>query len=992
MGLAPSGNDANPGKSAVAKVPVPILSQPRSVVTFWTGLLLAAGSAMAAEIRLDQLDLSTIASAWNSVGVNLSIERRPITVGGRRFAYGVGVHPPSRIAVETHGTATRFLATVGVDDQVGPDSGTVEFRIYGDGRLLWKSGLVRGSDPGMNIDVNVRGVERVELIVTTAGRYSSAHRDHATWANARFEYQGRPPRTEKYPAEYPEVDEAGARIEAIRRELTAFSQDAARREYWQRIRSQVMHPAALITADDRDPLDVLLRRTAALIEQLQRMIPPENSPLPPLQAQFVRLQDEAKRTAVEKPQLRDQLCRRLLALRRRIALTNPLLDFKDILFIQRYPLPGHDAAGHNICDQYFGFHAVRGGGLFVLENAFDEKSPPRLRNVLEPSVCENGRWAGTPLSGGAFLSPELSFDGRTILFAWTEALPYRYRWHERTTYSIFRVGTDGSSLRQLTDGPFNDFDPCWLPNGRIAFISERRGGFGRCFGRPVPAYTLHTMLDDGHDLTRISPHETNEWQPSVDHDGRILYTRWDYVDRGDIQAHHPWVITPDGRDPRAVHGNYRRSPETSPNSIMDLRAIPGSTKYLGTAAPHHGQAYGSLVVIDPSVVDDDAMSQVKRFTPEVPLPQSEDGGPVYATAWPLDEHFCLCVYDDRASTVHAVRSNYGIYLVDAFGNRELIYRDRRVPCLSPIPLQPRRRPLEMPHYTSFGHPRQQGGFQPLTSARPTAPVMLMNVYDSTYPLPPGETIAALRVVQLLPKTTPSANQPWIGYGSQKSARRVLGTVPVAEDGSAFFNVPVDVPIYFQALDARGRAVQSMRSDTHAFSCRGLSCQGCHEPRHRTPDYAAEGFPLALQNRQAAAIEPDVLGSNPFSYPLLVQPVLDQYCVQCHGGGPGHAAPDLRRGDPAKHPRRWFTSYENLEKYAFFYADQTFTAPRTVPGEFGARASRLMKLLDEGHEGVELPDEALYRLSLWLDCNSDFFGAYDNIEAQSAGRIVLPTLE
>jgi hypothetical protein len=298
----------------------------------------------------------------------------------------------------------------------------------------------------------------------------------------------------------------------------------------------------------------------------------------------------------------------------------------------------------------------------------------------------------------------------------------------------------------------------------------------------------------------------------------------------------------------------------------------------------------------------------------------------------------------------------------------------------------------MPHYTSFGHPRQQGGFQPLTPDRPTAPVMLMNVYDSTYPLPPGEKITALRVVQLLPKTTPSANQPWIGYGSQKSARRVLGTVPVAEDGSAFFNVPVDVPIYFQALDAQGRAVQSMRSDTHAFSGRGLSCQGCHEPRHRTPDYAAEGFPLALQNRQAAAIEPDVLGSNPLSYPLLVQPVLDQYCVQCHGGGPGHAAPDLRRGDPAKHPRRWFTSYENLEKYAFFYADQTFTAPRTVPGEFGARASRLMKLLDEGHEGVELPDEALYRLSLWLDCNSDFFGAYENIEAQSAGRIVLPTLE
>ncbi len=270
----------------------------RRAVILWSGLLLAAGPVIAAEIRLDQLDLSSIASTWNSLGVNLSIERRPITIGGRRFSYGVGVHPPSRIAVETHGTATRFLATVGVDDQVGPDSGTVEFRIYGDGRLLWKSGLVRGSDPGMNIDVNVRDVERVELIVTTAGRYSAAHRDHATWANARFEYQGRAPRTEKYPAVYPEVDEAEARIEAIRRELAAFAQDATRREYWRRIEPQVMHSAALITSADRDPLDVLLRRTKALIEQLERMIPPENSPLTPLQTQFVRLQDEAKRTAV----------------------------------------------------------------------------------------------------------------------------------------------------------------------------------------------------------------------------------------------------------------------------------------------------------------------------------------------------------------------------------------------------------------------------------------------------------------------------------------------------------------------------------------------------------------------------------------------------------------------------------------------------------------------------------------------------------------------
>jgi hypothetical protein len=126
--------------------------------------------------------------------------------------------------------------------------------------------------------------------------------------------------------------------------------------------------------------------------------------------------------------------------------------------------------------------------------------------------------------------------------------------------------------------------------------------------------------------------------------------------------------------------------------------------------------------------------------------------------------------------------------------------------------------------------------------------------------------------------------------------------------------------------------------------------------------------------------------------MLVQPVLDKYCVDCHGGEADDAAPDLTRGDPQGNRRRWFTSYVNLEPYAFFYNDQSFTAPRTTPGKFGARASPLLELLDQGHEGVELPEEDLYRIAVWLDCNSDFFGSYENIDAQSQGKIVLPSLQ
>lgn len=965
-------------------------------------VLLGVGDLSADQIYLDQLDLSRVASGWNSLGIKRSIGGRPLTIDGKVYARGVGVHPPSRIAVEARGKTIQFHAQVGVDDEVGSQRGTVEFRVYGDGRELWKSGLVSGRDRVKTIDVNLRGVHRIELIVTSAGRYSTTHSDHADWANAYFEYDTIAPRTESYPQRYPLVDEPRARIQALRREIATFHTSPSRRRYWDKVTAEVVHPASRISPQDRDPLDVLLRRTSALLEHLKHaasagteaygsLAARAHSRRQSLRVELEELRKTASRTPVSNGRARDLLCRRVLAVRRRIALTNPRLDFDTILFIKRYPLPGHHAAGHNICDQYFGFHAVPGGGLFLLANAFSDGDAPKVHNVLQDSICENGRFAGKMLRGGTYLSPDLSFDGQTILFAWTDATPRRYIWDEKTTFAIYRVDVDGLGLRQLTAGAYNDFDPCWLPNDRIAFISERRGGNGRCHGRPVPTYTLHTMLAGGHDIVCISPHETNEWHPSVDNSGRILYTRWDYVDRGDIQAHHPWIIAPDGRNPRAVHGNYRHSPESSPCAELDLRAIPNSTKYLGTAAPHHGQAYGTLIQVDTRILDDDRRSQVRRFTPEVSFPQPEQGGPIYATPWPLDEYFCLCVYDDQANAVDAVQSNYGIYLVDAFGNKELLYRDSHVPCLSPIPLRPRRKPIVQPHYTSIGPPETQGGFQPKAPSRRTAPVSLLNVYDSLLPFPEGEQIHSLRILQLVPKTTASANMPRIGHGSQKNARRVLGTVPVAADGSAFFEVPVGVPIYFQALDSRERAVQSMRSDTYAFSGRGITCQGCHEPRHHVPDFGRRGPAMAFR-RRAARIEPDVLGSNPLNYPLLVQPVLDRHCVGCHGGKPGDAAPDLRRGDPQRHPRHWFTSYDGLKPYAFFHDDQVFTAPRTTPGQFGARASRLLGILDQGHYGVKLSNEDLHRIILWLDCNSDFFGAYESPEAQAAGRIVLPSLD
>ncbi len=299
------------------------------------------------------------------------------------------------------------------------------------------------------------------------------------------------------------------------------------------------------------------------------------------------------------------------------------------------------------------------------------------------------------------------------------------------------------------------------------------------------------MMPDGGDIIQLSWHDTNEWQPSVDHSGMLVYTRWDYVDRDSDVAHHLWRCYPDGRDPRSPHGNYPEVRESRPWMEMSLRAIPGSTSYVGVAAPHHGEAYGSLVLIDLKQREDGKTGQIRRITPEVLFPEAETapGVPhpgqgkhapraeVYGTPWPLSEDFYLCVYDPG-------QRNYGLYLLDSFGNRELLYRNPEIACLDPIPLRARPRPPVIPVATAQAQADRQGIVDLMTGT-----VAVMNVYESRQPWPQDVRIKELRVVNLFPKENAVADVPPIGAAAQSLCRGVVGVVPVEADGSAHFTLP-----------------------------------------------------------------------------------------------------------------------------------------------------------------------------------------------------------
>jgi hypothetical protein len=279
-------------------------------------------------------------------------------------------------------------------------------------------------------------------------------------------------------------------------------------------------------------------------------------------------------------------------------------------------------------------------------------------------------------------------------------------------------------------------------------------------------------------------------------------------------------------------------------------------------------------------------------------------------------------------------------------------------------------------------------------------VNVVNVYDSMLPMPTGTVIKALRVVQIYPKGTAITENPRKGHGTvlynDQNGRGSLGTVPVDADGSAHFLLPPNKAVFFQALDADGAAVQSMMSS--AFAVAGstrLTCQGCHERRYRALP-ARSVMPTAF-GRAASTLQPEASGSNPISYPLLIQPILDKNCVSCHGSAkPG----DLSKGNYQSDGDRFYASYKNLQSYLAYYEmtpangfNYEFGPVITTPGKFGAKGqSKLYPLLKAGHQGVTLADADLRSIALWLDLNSDMYSDDIKRDSQASGQAVTPSLQ
>ncbi len=393
---------------------------------------------------------------------------------------------------------------------------------------------------------------------------------------------------------------------------------------------------------------------------------------------------------------------------RELVLSNPLLDFDSILFVKRAP-----SMFPHISDQYYGWWARPGGGIYVLENF--KASDAQVRSLT-------ASWPA-----GNFLQADVAYDATRVVFAFSRYDPHianvpnkrdKQNVPEEVFYHLFEMDLATGEYRQLTHGKYDDFDGKYLPTGDVLFLSTRKGQFlqtseantlqtiagdlpdsyVRCGGddyRPVPVFTMHAVNKDGTKVWPVSAFETFEYTPSIAHDGRILYCRWDYIDRFNGHFFSLWSSNPDGTNAQLVYGNYT----VRPQATLEPRSIPHSNKILFTAAAHHSITGGSLVLLD-QTKGNEREEPLTRLTPEVPFPETEENvGSYYANPWPLSEDFYLVSWSNRKLPPHGRYEDdsnpvnaQGIYLCDRFGNLELLHRDPDISSTMPIPIRARTAP------------------------------------------------------------------------------------------------------------------------------------------------------------------------------------------------------------------------------------------------------------------------------------------------------------
>ena len=661
--------------------------------------------------------------------------------------------------------------------------------------------------------------------------------------------------------------------------------------------------------------------------------------------------------------------------------SNPLLAGADLLVVKRYTYDSQ----HYYDDYYNGLRQF-GGNIYRVRLADGSAQP------VVPK-----------LEGGIFDRYDLSFDARRIAFG--------YRPAKVEGFKIWEIGLDGTGLHQVTRAPADeaermakysvhssaaiaknpllyghwtdDMHPCYLPDGRFAFVSSRCEHSVLCGGHVLTCTQLYRVNADGSGLARLSEGMLSEFAPTMLDDGRLLYNRWEYVYKGIAAVQPLWAVRPDGSASEEIYGDNI----TNPGVLTQARQVPGRPNLIVAAGlGHEPLSVGTIQLIDLHR-NKRSPGAMTSLTPDTEvrglrgLWQRRNGrwqedvyGPLCCDPYPLNDTFFLVAcnphrrYNDPTA--------YGIYLLDRFGNRVPVYVDPAISCWQPMLVRARAKPPVLPPLAAPAKHDDE------------ATLVVADIYRGMDGVKPG-TVKYLRVMEQIARPWSAwQGRPDDGIPGQMIAVSLYshiwiavlqGVVPVGEDGSVSFRVPAGKNLYFQALDENFMEVQKMRTFVNLLPGERRSCIGCHEHRNQAPP-ARPVRALGVPPVRLVA-QPGEKAPRPLHYETDVQPVFDRHCTRCHSGSKPGGKLDLS-GELTEHFNR---SYESLIEGGLVNYIREWTGPgyngsmmhaeAMPPYSYGAHRSKLIDVLRRGHYDVKLPTPDLVKLVTWIDCNVPYYGSY-----------------
>jgi len=660
---------------------------------------------------------------------------------------------------------------------------------------------------------------------------------------------------------------------------------------------------------------------------------------------------------------------------RRVRRLEPLLgqDWQGIVYARHYIMGGsHYAYTEGLSDAQGERHFRPGSALMLLRM---DGGRPVTETLLEDP-------------GGVIRDVDVSWDGSQILFSWKKS-------DREDDYSLYTMDVRTREVRAVTEGLGHaDYEGAFLPNGDIVFNSTRCVQIVDCWWTEVS--NLYTCAPDGRFLRRLSFDQVHTNYPSVTHDGRVLYTRWDYNDRGQLFPQGLFQMFPDGTGQMEFYGNSSWFPTT----IIHARGIPGSQKVLAVFTGHHSYQAGQLAILDPGRGRQEnqgtQLIAPVRETPAERIDNYGQEGDLFMYPYPIDERHFLVSYaprgwEGRDGGRH--QTTFGVYFMDVDGRREALDRDLEsgISAGRMVPLVRRERPHVRPSSVDY--------------RKDTGVYYVQDVYDGVG-LAGVErgTIHSLRVIGLDyraagvgsvgnsgPAGGATVSTPIAIGGGSWDVKIPIGRARVQADGSALFEAPARTPLYFQALDEQGQAVQSMRSWSTLQPGEFFSCIGCHADKNEAPA-PGPGATLAMQ-AGVQQLDPVYGPAEGFSFNRRIQPILDQHCVRCHTDNPRVRNPapfslvqservDERAG------RRWNEAYLKLTEGGADRGPVRWISAQSIPPVLppyttGAAVSPLMRMLREGHHDVRLSRAERETLACWIDLAVPFAGDYTEAHAWNA---------